>query len=297
MTVVQHGGFASAAHSLHLSPASISSHIKALEQTLGTTLFNRTTRSVSLTPEGERYYDVCKEVLLRLEAVEESLTSSGEKQLVSGIVTIDIPADMGKALVLPRILEFQGLYPRVKVHVTSSAHQFDTNRYDFDLMIRSILGPMENSSLIARPLWSSPIVFAASPEYLEQHGEPETPEELKNHKCIGFIDPLTNRLWEWFFYDGGQKQSMNLNCSLAFSDHSLRIQAALAHAGVINTLDHSVLEHVERGDLQVILKKYTLSGSPIYLFHPQKKYLSQAKIAFIDFLANAYRSNEETATG
>lgn len=286
MEVVERGSFARAAHALHLATATVSEHVANLEKHLDTSLINRTTRSLALTDDGADYFSVCKEALERIGEVEASLGRA--RDTPGGRLRVDVGDGIVSRLIIPVLSEFQERYPDITLHLLQNEHMFDLTQQGWDVMVRSLLSPPENTRLIARPLGHTRIVMAASPDYLARHGEPQRPKDLLRHRCIGFIDPLTNRVWEWFFERDGERFSLEVPHRLALSRGELRVDAALRGLGIINDLDWNIRELVRQGRLKPVLEGWSQEATLIHVLYPRKRQAPEKVRAFVDFMLAKY---------
>ncbi|MGE0383980.1 MAG: LysR substrate-binding domain-containing protein [Gammaproteobacteria bacterium] len=292
--VAERGSFARAAHALHLSTGTVSSQIATLESHLGVTLLNRTTRRISLTDAGSRYFDVCRSVLSSIDQAERTLGQSGTS--AAGLLRVEAPYPIASSVLLPILPEFQARFPQVALHLHQSEHMFDTAQMGFDVMFRTCLEPLADSALIARPIKATRSILAAAPGYLQRHGRPESPNDLRAHQCIGFIDPLTRRLWEWFFEADGHRFSMELDFRLAFSEGELRADAALRELGIINALERDIAPLLASGQLVEILSGWAFDAPPTFILYPRRRHKAAALEAFVEFVLEKHPAHDGTAT-
>lgn len=285
VTVADHGSFSRAAHALQIGAASVSEHIGNLERHLGASLFHRTTRSLQLTYEGLRYLQMCREILPRIEDMDSQLASGNAGRRLSGLLSIEM-ADGVDAFLLDAIQSFQQCNPDVSVHVQRSARPFDLADTNADIAIRSIAphGPAQGR-FTSRILGQSRTAYVAAPEYLDRFGKPETPAQLSTHRCIGYVDPLSGRLWEWYFAGpDGHEFTLDLSCPLAFAQGELRRRAAIAGQGIINDLAHFVAPFVMRGELVSLLQDWTVAQPICHLSYHRERYRSPRISAFVAHL-------------
>lgn len=289
--VVRRGSFARAAHALHLATATVSAHVANLERHVGVTLLNRTTRTVALTDEGADYYAVCERVLEQLGEAEAGLGRS--RNSPAGLLRVDAGDGIVSRLLLPVLPEFQKKHPGISLHLLQNEHMFDLSQHGFDVTVRSLLAPPENTRLIARPLGPTRTVIAASPAYLAAHGTPRTPQDLLRHRCIGFIDPLSHRVWEWFFEREGKRFSLELSHPLAMARGELRVDAALRGLGIINDLQFNIAPLLRTGKLVPLLESWSYSTSLLHVLYPRTRQVSPKLKAFVNFLLAKYPADRE----
>lgn len=284
--VVERGGFLRAAHALRMAGSSVSTRVSQLEKHLGSSLINRTTRSFALTDDGRRYYAFCKRILGEISDVESAMGQPVEGLV--GRLRVDLIDAFASRLLLPVLAEFTQRHPQISLDFVHSGHQFDAEQFGADIMIRTLLGPMEDSRLIAKPMGSTRSVCVASPDYLQRHGTPRTPQDLLQHRCIGFIDPWSGRHWEWFFEHKGERFTLDVPHSLAFSHGHVRTEAALKGFGIVNELECNVRDAVRSGDLKLILQDWSWETLPPYILYPQALRHSPRVMALVKFLLEKY---------
>lgn len=285
VAVADHGSFSRAAHALQIGAASVSEHVANLERHLDASLFHRTTRSLQLTHEGTRYLEMCRDILPRIEEMDFQLARRDAEQRLSGLLRVEM-ADGVDAFLLDAVQSFQQRHPDVSIHIQRSARPFDLADAGTDITIRSIApqGPAEGR-FIARILGQSRTAFLASPAYLERFGTPESPQQLVQHQCIGYIDPLSGRLWEWYFTGAsGRAFALNLPCRLALAQGDLRRRAAVAGQGVINDIAHFVAPLVQQGQLVPLLQQWTMPQPICHLSYHRERYRSPRISAFVAHL-------------
>lgn len=181
--VAEAGSFVRAAETLSLPSSTVTSTIKNLEKYLQVRLLNRTTRRVSLTPEGLQYLAQCREILSLIEHSESSLTDSVRRP--QGRLRVDMPGGIAQFIVMPNLKDFYRLYPDIYLMIGVSDRQVDLVQEGVDCVIRT--GELTDSTLVARPLARFRWVTCASPGYLRKFGVPETPEALSQHRAIHYF--------------------------------------------------------------------------------------------------------------
>ena len=256
VAVVETGSFTRAAHALQAAPASVSEHVSSLERHLGASLLHRTTRALRLTEEGRAYLDLCRSVLGQIDDAERAIgTSPGT---LSGVLTVEL-SDGVDAFLIDAIAAFRAAHPALQLHITGSNRQFDAAPGNADVTIRSV-APRggEQGREPARQLGRSRTVFLAAPAYLDRHGVPSSPDDLLAHQCIGYLDPHSGRLWEWYFAAKGRSFARALPCPVAIGRGDLRRRAAAAGMGVINDVVHFAAPFIRSGALVPVLEEWTM---------------------------------------
>jgi len=252
---VDTGSLSAAARSLGLSPPSVSRHLSALEERIGTRLVIRTTRSLSLSEAGRVYYEHAKQMLADLDAVEASLLA--DASVPAGTVSVRAPTLFGRVFVLPLLARFLVDNPRVALDVTLLDRDFNLVEEGIDLAVR--IGPLKDSSLIVRRLGSLLWVVSAAPAYLERRGVPGSPEDLRTHDCLVFTQPG----YGWRFRKDGRTISLQGPARMHANALDAVVEAAVAGAGLVYAPAWQVREHVAAGRLEVVLRDYEVAPLPI----------------------------------
>jgi DNA-binding transcriptional LysR family regulator len=280
------GSFTRAARSLAVTPQATSRSVARLEQAIGVTLFRRTTRSLSPTDAGRRYYEVCMEALALLAAGEREVAQ--KREAASGRVRISAPTTYGHHRLLPRLGAFHEQHPAVHVEVNVSNRNVDFVRDGYDLAIR--MGAIDDRTLVARKLGDFPIGVYASPSYLARRGAPSSPEALADHTCVTFIMPSSGRALPWSFVPG--PRSLLIEAPYQCSDDVLgAVTMARAGIGLVQVFELTVEEDLARGTLVEVLAPFRGRSRPFSLLYPRGVVPSRAVRAMIDFIVASARKN------
>lgn len=281
MAIATYGSFVRAAESMNITPSALSQSMKALETRLGVQLLHRTTRRVRLTEAGER-------LVSRLHPAIEELTAAVAEasQLATrprGRIRIHAMR-LGSLLYLePHLAAFLDEYPDIKVDVTLDDAPVDTVKEGYDVSIR--LGEMLDQDFVAFPLGPRlRQIAAAAPAYLERFGRPETPADLKEHRCITWRWPGHLGSYQWEFFKEGQWFKVTLNGALTFNDQRATLDAAAAGAGVAFWAEDQVMPYVERGELVPLLEDWSAPFEGFYLCFPKQNQKSAAMDAFLNHM-------------
>jgi len=282
--VAEHGGFSAAAQAVGLTPAAVSRSVARLEARLGVRLFTRTTRRVSLTEAGRRYFEQCSQALAQLIEAERAL--SGEQSVPAGVLRISLPTTYGHYRVLPLLPEFRARYPQIRLDVEVSNRNVDFASDGFDLAIRA--RPPSDSSLIARPLEATPLRVVASPAYLRQAGTPMTLADLAGHQCIQFLLPRNGRPVPWLFRDQGRDLQLATTGDYCCAQDVLAgTTLARSGAGLFQALGFIVEDDLRQGRLVEVLQAYGGRSRPFTLLYPSGRHVPQRVRVFVDFLLQA----------
>lgn len=279
LRTVEGGSFAAAAKTLRQTPSAVSRSVARLEGRLGVRLLTRTTRSLSVTPEGERFRLQAQKLLLDLDELERSFTA--DKSEPRGRLRVSASTPFGIHQLLPALPEFLQRYPKITVDLSLSDAVVDLVGERTDVAIRH--GPLRDSSLRARKLGSSRWIVAAAPEYLQRHGMPQTPADLEQHNCLNFN--YRRSVEGWTFLAGARgKQYHVAGNFLGNSGEALRLMC-LGGAGVARLADFVIGADVRAGRLVPLLQNYIKADSEdvhaLYIGHTR---LAARVRVFMDFL-------------
>lgn len=278
VSVVECGSFSAAGQKLGLSKSAISKRITQLEQHLGIQLLQRTTRSLSLTDAGARYFEYIRPAVL---LTQEGLDAISElQQTPKGNLRISVPMVFGRLYIAPLIAEFLKRYPDIQLQMQMDDKTTDLIADGFDLAIR--IGELPDSSLIARKIAPCLSVICASPAYLAQHGLPMVPSELTQHNCLFYSYFQDGVEWSFHSPDGMQRIQPKGNYQVNNSD-AIHL-ACLDGLGIANLPRFIVESDLQAGRLQTILTDFPLPEHGIYAVYPQRKYLPTKVKVLIEFL-------------
>jgi DNA-binding transcriptional LysR family regulator len=276
--VARAGSFAAGARELGISRAMATKHIMQLEGALGSRLFNRTTRSLNLTDVGASYLERCQQVLNDIEEMEAAVTQLQTEP--RGVLKISAPPVIGATHITRAVVEFLKIHPDIKIDIVLQSSPGDLIDEGIDIAI--YLGNLEDTSMVARKLATSPLVVCASPEYLKKYGIPKTPEDLINHSCLVNWAIAPRHKWQ-FRTESGLKFITVSGRVQTNAAHSIRI-AAINGLGLVMLPTYIVGGDIEKGLLLTVLENYTLPPLDIHAVYPHRKYLSTKVRSFLDFL-------------
>lgn len=279
VAVADAGSFAKAGTRLRLSPPAVTRAISALEDRLGARVFNRTTRSLTITEVGQRFLDSARRVLVDLDAAEKEAV--GETAMPQGHLTITASVTFGRSALAPLVCAFLSQHPRVTASVVLLDRIVNLVEEGIDLAVR--IGPLPDSSLIARRVGAVRRILVASPDYLARRGMPVSPADLKLHSVIAFTGLMPNR--EWRFANDRSPNSVALNPTLEINDATAAIAAAEMGHGITIALSYMVHEKIREGKLVAILDDFTPPPRPVHLVYPQTRLVAPKVRAFVDYAA------------
>lgn len=277
--VVERGSFIRAADVLGLSASGVSRAVARLERRIGVRLLDRTTRSLSLTSEGARLYELAAPHLEGIEAAAN--LASGTAGSVRGLLRASVNPIFSRHVLAPRLPEFVARFPDLTTIVVQQPDAGDLVAEGIDVAIR--FGPQPPSSLSSRLLLRTRVLTVAAPAYLERHGRPSAPAALAGHDCIQFLDPQRRRPFAWEFLRDGETLPVATKGSLTFADINTMIAACVSGAGVAQVLALGVEGLLKTGALVELFPDWPGETFPLHAVRPSRR-LSPAKVeAFLDF--------------
>lgn len=278
--VAKAGSFAGGARELDISRAMATKHIMQLESSLGTRLFNRTTRSLSLTDVGASYLERCQQVLLDVEEMEAAVTHLQTEP--RGVLKISAPPVIGATHITRAIAEFLKIHSDLTVDLILQSSPGDMIDEGIDIAI--YLGTLDDTSMVARKLASSSMIVCGAPAYFERYGIPEKPEDLLNHSCLVNWASAPRNKWHFKSDSGNSTILVNGRMQANVAD-ALRL-AAIEGLGLVMLASYVVSRDIEKGKLKAVLENYTLPPLDIHAVYPHRKYLSAKVRRFLEFLQN-----------
>ena len=286
VAVAELRSFSAAARRLRIAKSAISRQVGALEAALGVRLFNRTTRSLSLTEVGRGYFERAERILADLSEADEAV---GEmRSAPRGKLRVSAPMSFGFLHLTPALCDFLARYPEVDVDVALSDRFVDLVEEGFDVAVRIAVLP--DSSLIARRLAPARAVICASPAYLARRGEPKIPDDLAGHDCLFNSNLPSGREWRFVGRDGSPTRvAVKGRLSLNNGD-ALRV-AALHGFGLVRLPTFIVGRDLQAGMLTSVLDGYLEQDAAIHAVYPHARRLSPAVRAFVDFLGGRFGPN------
>lgn len=287
--VVEMHSFSRAADSLFLPPSRVTRAVKELEAFLGVRLLQRTTRHISLTPDGTLYYDHCRRLLADIEAVESNFPGSAGQP--RGCLRVDMTLSLARLVVLPRIKDFQSRFPDVELTLTASDRTVELVQEGIDCVIRAGT-PEDSPTLVAKRIGAFDWVTCASPEYLAEHGTPQSLEDLANHQAVGYLSSRTARTLEWHFVINGETRSIRMRERLIVNDTDAYVACGLEGLGLIRAGSYMVQQHLISGRLKRVLNDYPSPAVPLSVLYPKNRHLSPTVRAFVDWVGDVVREAE-----
>lgn len=281
--VVKSQSFAGAARHLGITTSAVSKQIQTLETHLGVSLLHRTTRRLSLTQEGALFFERAARILEDISEMEALVREA--RRCPKGTLRINAPVSFGMHCLVKPFAEFAERYPEVSLEVEFDDRMVDVVQEGYDVVIR--IAALPDSSLIARKLGEVAIPWCASPNYLKKHGNPQRPEELKQHRLIEYTRSA-DTVWRYLGPDG-QTGSISLPSHLRANNAEMMRAAALQGIGLTRLPDFIISDDFKTGALVPVLRDYvTHPPRHIYALFSEKRHLSARTRAFIDFMSDVF---------
>lgn len=282
--VVDSNSFTRAADSLGLPRATVTTAVQQLENLLQVRLLNRTTRRISLTPDGAAYYERCARILADVEEAETSFreVSRGPR----GKLRIDVPPPIGRLVLIPHMCEFHSRYPDIELAIGMGDRPVDLVRESVDCVIR--VGELQDSSLVGRRIGTMETVTCASPDYIERHGEPRVLADLQHHRAVHYFSSRTGRIYDLDFVVEGEVTEVKVPGKVSVNDSDAYVASGLQGFGLIQPPRFMVQAHLQSGALREVLPQWRPSSMPISVVYPHNRHLSPKVRAFVDWAAELF---------
>ncbi|MPZ43143.1 MAG: LysR family transcriptional regulator [Betaproteobacteria bacterium] len=283
--IVRGGSFSKAARELGISPQAVSNQIRSLERWVGVRLFNRTTRKISLTEEGLRFYTTC---VSAIDAIDEGVRNLHEaSEEVFGTVRLAAPHGLSWRLVAPLIGRFLTMHPRLSIELIVQNRLPDLVAQGIDV---GVLGdPLPESSMVARRFGSVQLVLCATPAYLRKNGTPQRVEDLAHHQCINFRNWITDKVIPWTFKRGDSVLAETVPARFITNDGDSQLQAVLSGAGIAQLSSYRIAPYVRANRLKPLLLGHVSETYGLYVYLPRRKQVPKKARALADFLFEELR--------
>lgn len=278
--VVKAGSFTLAAENSGHSTSYISKEVNKLEARLGVRLLHRTTRSLSLTPEGELYYPLCKQMIEDAEEAENAII--GKQGEPHGLLRISCPMSYGCSTLSPILGKFTEKYPKIQLDIDLNDRKVDLVSDGFDIVIRATAN-LEDSSLISRKISESTSLVLASPEYLAKHGVPKHPYDLDRHKLISYSNMKQPNIWN-FTDQKGEDIQVQVESHVLSNNSTLTIALGVAGQGIFHVPRFTLSDELETGAVVELFPDWPKTSIGIYMVYPSRKHMSAKVRSFIEFV-------------
>ena len=279
---VELGGFSAAARALGLTPSAVSKSISRLEDRLGVRLLNRTTRSLTTTPEGETFLERSRRILADIDEAEQEITRF--RTAPRGLLRLHVSVAFGLHQLPPVLPEFLQRYPEVQLDITMADREPDFAEEGIDVAVRS--GEVTDESLIARRICLMERVVCAAPSYLKRHGTPRTPDDLATHNCI--LVSSHAPFWPFDAPDG--PRNVKVGGTISANNAETAVQLAILGLGIVRLGDILVGEPLRQKKLvPLLVKAHHVEPVPIHATYLPGRHRSPKVAAMVDFLLEHFR--------
>jgi len=282
---VASGSLTGAARFFDVSTASVAELVSALEQSVGAPLLHRTRQGISLTADGEKYYEISRSVVDDLHEVEQRIGSRASE--LRGTLTVGIRDSIGQCCVMPNLNRFLARHPRVDLVLKPIISIDDLDDKALDLGV--VIGWAPERDIVVHPLIQTRLMVVASPRYWHTHGKPETPEDLKGHDCLVIRSTGGTQLDRWTFQRQGKRCTVDVRSRLFSDERNWLYEAARGCCGVARLADITLLQDLRAGSLVPVLVEWEALEAPMVFaaFQPRARQ-SRLMRAFLDFLVEVF---------
>ncbi|CAB3782353.1 HTH-type transcriptional regulator DmlR [Paraburkholderia ultramafica] len=287
--VVEAGTFVKAADTLDVPNATVTRLIQRLEADLKVRLLHRTTRSVTVTPEGAIYYERVVRLLAELADIESSTSHALRKP--SGRIHVDAPTAIGTLVLMPALADFYRAYPDVEIELDLGNRRTDLVAEGIDCAIRA--GEVDEQFLVARQIGSFGFTTCAAPAFLDAHGTPVSPEQLRDLPTVGMAPSRGGRPLSFQFSYDDQTGDFALNHRLVVDDTNAYLAAGLASLGIIQAPTYSVRDAIAAGKLVPLLEDWQQRTNALHVIYAPNRYLSAKVRVFIDWIVELFEQDEQ----
>ena len=281
LRVAELSSFTAAAASLGLPKASVSTAVQQLEAELGARLLHRTTRRVTLTQDGQVFFDRAQELLGHLD--ELTSTFQDEGAALRGRLRVDMPLATARDIIIPRLPEFLRQHPGIELELSSTDRLVDVVREGFDCVLR--IGARVDSSLVVRKIGRYRVINCASREYVERCGLPLSIHDLAEHRLVHYVSTLGSPVDDFDYIEDGEERSVPMRGVVTVDNSGAYLAACLAGLGIIQVPAVGVLAQLESGLLVEVLPDFRPAPIPVSLLYPHRRHVPQRVRSFMDWVA------------
>lgn len=277
--VTELSSFTQASEALSLPRSTVSEHVQALEELLGTRLLLRTTRKVQATPDGAVLYERSKDMLAQMDELEGLFRSDA---MLSGRLRVDMPTAMAHNIVLPRLNEFLAEHPGIDLEISSTDRRVDLIREGFDCVLR--VGDLPDTTLVARHLGDLSMVNCVGAGYADEHGVPQTLADLQQHRIIHYVMSFGANTALFEYQEQGKSRTVAMPRSITVNNVQAYEAACLGNLGIIQSPRMGMRKHLLSGHLVEILPDHRPLPMKISLLYAHRRYLPERCRVFMDWL-------------
>lgn len=287
------GSYTAAARALSISPSAVSKSVQRLERDLGVSLFTRTTRSLTLTPEGRDLHERALRLLRDAEEIEQVAMAARSEP--SGTLRVAAPLPIGVHVIAPALSAFRGLHPEVTIDLRLSDRFVDMIEEGIDVAVR--IGDLADSGLLSRRLAPYRLCCFAAPAYLARRGTPTHPDELARHDTVNLRYQSTGQAFRWPFRIGGREIEIVPSAGVVVDVSDAAVAAMVAGGGIGMSASFVVAPHVARGELVPVLREFAVERHNITAIWPESRRANPAVRAFLTMLQDVFQDRMTSTAG
>ena len=285
LRVAELSSFTAAAASLGLPKASVSTSIAQLEADLGARLLHRTTRKVSLTQDGNMFFERAQDLVADLDELTGLFQHEGAA--LRGRLRVDMPVGAAQEVIIPRLPQLLAEHPLLEIELSSTDRFVDVVREGFDCVLR--VGAKPDSSLIARTLGHYPLINCASREYVDRFGSPRSLADLSEHRLVHYASTWGHPAEGFEYVDRGESRSVAIRGAITVNNSAAYLAACLAGLGIIQVPMMGVRQLLDSGELVEVMPKHRAAPMPVALLYPNRRHLPRRVRVFMDWVAELLR--------
>jgi DNA-binding transcriptional LysR family regulator len=283
--IVESGSFSHAAEVLRTPKSTVTKLVQALESHLGTRLLSRTTRRITVTPDGAAYYERASRLLTELEELDGSMAVSQTRP--RGRLRVDVSSSLAHLLVIPALPDFFAQYPDIQIDLGVSDRLTDLVGENVDCVLRG--GMLDDTSLVARRIAEMRFITCAAPAYLAHHGTPAHPSELADgHRFVGYFKPSATRGTPFVFARDGETIEVAGQYQLAVNESVAYVTACAAGLGIIQAPGFMARAQLASGAVVPVLSEWSRPGVPLYVVYAPNRHISNRLRVFVDWIASLF---------
>ncbi|WP_413737015.1 LysR substrate-binding domain-containing protein [Sodalis sp. RH21] len=283
-SVAELGSFTKTAYAMRVGRPQVTRAIQQLETSLGVRLFQRTTRKVRLTSEGERFYERVKDILGKVAEATSMFGHAGT--VMRGRLRVDIPTAFAQPGLIDSLRDFTVLYPEIELTLGVTDRIVDLVAEGVDCVLR--IGELPSSSLVARRIGQAIMVTCASPRYLQDHGEPKTLDDLNTHRGVTFLSGQNKRSRPWLFLDGGEDQTYISRRGISVDESNAYVECGVAGFGILQAPGITLDRHLADGSLVEVLRAYRPRPRPVSVVYPSRSHLAPQVHVFVEWMREQF---------
>jgi len=286
--IAEAGTFAKASDSLNIPKPTVTKLVQSLEGHLGVKLLQRTTRRVTVTPEGAAYYERAVNLIAELQDMDALVANARVQH--KGRLRVDIGSSLANMILIPALPEFAARYPEIGLELGVSDRAVDLIGDGVDCVIRG--GVLADTSLVGRRIAELDYITCASSKYVEMHGVPQHPAELeRGHRIISYFSSLTGRRFPLYFERGTEQMEIQARGATAVNESTGHLTGLLNGLGIGQTFTFMAAPHVASGALTVLLPQWTRPKHPLHVLYPPTRHLNAKVRVFVDWVAEVFAAN------